>query len=252
MIRALFFDLFGTLIDIRTNESDDNVFRVTANFLAYHGVSMPPDRLKMLYFELNRAQRLARGGTYPEFDVVRLFERIVRHGGGRARRARPLAAAAARVFRAASLFRLAPYPGAGAVLTALKKRYRMAVVSDGQRIWEIPELHAAGIAGFFEEIVVSGDLGFRKPDPRMYETALRKMALSPAEVIFVGNDMFRDIYGAKSIGMKAVFFDSGLGGRDGRGAAPDAVIRRLDDLPGIVEKLDDRPASAKPPFTAAF
>lgn len=243
MIKAIFFDINGTLIDIWTVESDDTVYRVTANFLDYYGVSVAPGELKTLYFELNRAQRCRSGEAFPEFDVVRLFETVIddaAHASGRAGRrgGKRLAGIAALVFRAASRFKLVPYPGVKAVLDALKKTYRMAAVSDGQTVWAGPELRSTGLAGYFEETVISGACGFRKPDPRMYELALRKMRLSPREVIFVGNDMYRDIYGAKSIGMKTVFFRSNQGDQSDRGAAPDYVIERFEDLPRAVDFLD--------------
>ena len=50
MIKGLIFDLNGTLIDIFTSESDWEIYRTTANFLDYHGVSIAPDRLKEEYF----------------------------------------------------------------------------------------------------------------------------------------------------------------------------------------------------------
>ena len=45
MIKAIFFDLNGTLIDICTSESDENIYRTTANFLDYHGVKITPEKL---------------------------------------------------------------------------------------------------------------------------------------------------------------------------------------------------------------
>ena len=74
MIKAIFFDLNGTLIDILTNENDDNVFRMTANFLSYHKISISPEKVRNLYFELNRAQRAASNEEFPEFDIQRIFE----------------------------------------------------------------------------------------------------------------------------------------------------------------------------------
>ena len=45
----------------------------------------------------------------------------------------------------------------------------------------------------------------------MFESVLAAMKMGPAEVLFVGNDMYRDIYGAKELGMKTVFFKSNQG-----------------------------------------
>ena len=88
----------------------------------------------------------------------------------------------------------------------LQSKYLTAAVSDGQCLWAVPEMRAAGLDGMFQQVIVSGDYGFRKPDPRMYRMALEYFSLQPEEVIFVGNDMLRDVHGAKSIGMKTVFY----------------------------------------------
>ena len=56
MIKALLFDLNGTLIDILTSESDETVYRVTANFLSYNEVQISPEKLKEEYFNILHQQ----------------------------------------------------------------------------------------------------------------------------------------------------------------------------------------------------
>lgn len=73
-------------------------------------------------------------------------------------------------------------------LETLRSRgVRMAVVSDA---WpNLPQLHAdLGIAGYFEAYAISGVLGCRKPDPRMYRHASDALGLEPAECVFIDDD----------------------------------------------------------------
>jgi putative hydrolase of the HAD superfamily len=77
MIKGLLFDLNGTVIDILTNEGDDNLYRVTANFLDYYGVKIAPCQLRKLFFELNREQRHNSSEEFPEFDVSKIFYEII-------------------------------------------------------------------------------------------------------------------------------------------------------------------------------
>ncbi len=243
MIRGLLFDLNGTLIDIGTDEGRDDLYRVLSHFLSYYGVDLGADELRELYFELNRKQRRESEEPYPEFDVVALFrEMLERHPPDSSAPAGPgvlrkLPDTLARLFRAASLYRLQLYPEVLAVLDSLRGRYAMAAVSDGQSLWERAELRATGLNGYFDPVIISGELGFRKPDSRIFELALSLMGLRPDEALFIGNDMYRDVLGAHKCGMKTIFFQSNQGERRSRGVEPDYIIYRFDELPAAIEFL---------------
>ena len=86
-------------------------------------------------------------------------------------------------------------------------------------------------------VLISGDFGFRKPDRRLFALALDQMSLRADETLFVGNDMYRDIYGAHGAGMRTVMFRSNQGDQSYHGAEPDYVIDRFQDLPRAVAFL---------------
>uniref|UniRef100_A0A7C4VSB5 HAD family hydrolase n=1 Tax=Desulfatirhabdium butyrativorans TaxID=340467 RepID=A0A7C4VSB5_9BACT len=134
------------------------------------------------------------------------------------------------MYRALSRIHLGLYADVQRVLDELSGRYRLGVVSDGQSAWALPELKETGIARYFDPIVVSGDFGFRKPDRRLFEAALHRMRLKAEHVIFVGNDMYRDVYGARRVGMKTVFFRSNQGRQEMEGVEPDYIIYRFREL----------------------
>lgn len=236
MIKGLLFDLNGTVIDIFTSETDSQIYRTTANFLDYYGVKISPETLQEEYFSNMKRQKKESFEEFPEFDVVEVFSDIIRkyHTGNIPP---PDPATAAIVFRAAGRYRLEPYSGVLAVLNQLKNKFKIAAISDGQKIWAIPELHSAGLDKFFEVTVVSSDYGFRKPDSRMFAAALEKMQFSPQEVILVGNDMYRDIYGAHRIGMKNIFFKSNQGEQSFFAAEADYIIYNFNELPYAIDFL---------------
>lgn len=246
MIRGLVFDINGTTTDILTDEGYDDMYRVLGNFLDYQGIALRPEEIRRLYFEGNQRQRQERrqsGEAFPEFDVVALFREIVERFGSDYTRSLPeekrrvLPGILAEVFRAASRFRLEPYPDVHRVLDELRQEYRLAALSDGQGVWGIPELRSVGLANYFDPVIISSDLGFRKPDRRMFELALEKLQLAADEVIFIGNDMRRDVLGAKQADIKTVFFKSNQGEQRPQGAEPDYIIHRFAELPSAVRFL---------------
>ena len=243
MIRGLIFDINGTVTDILTNEGLKDLYRVVSNFLMYQGVSLSAEEAKKIYFDINDRQRVDSGEEHPEFDAVKLFAEIIESKATDYTKQLPkkklklLPEITAELFRAASLFQLKPYPDVKTTLKNLKKKYKMAAVSDGQSLWAKAELNAVGLSEFFDPLLVSSDFGYRKPDRRLFKKALKKMDMEPEEVIFIGNDLYRDVYGANEMGMKSVFFKSNQGDHTYLSAKPDKTILKFADLEKAVEEL---------------
>lgn len=243
MIKGLLFDLNGTLIDICTNEEDFHTYRVTANFLDYYGVKITPEQLKDKFFALNHRQRKESKEKFPEFDVAEIFYEIIENYTVNASEKSCeekyfLAETVSRVFRAASRHHLALYDGVKDILDIFKNKYKMGAVSDGQKLWAEPELESCSLEGYFSFVLVSGFLGFRKPDKRMFEMAIEKMGLPPEEILFIGNDMYRDVYGAENAGLKCVFFKSNQGDHSFHGAEPDYIIYHFRELVNAVNFIN--------------
>jgi len=236
IVKGILVDINGTLSDIRTNEWHDDVYRVVSNLLSYQGITLDPNVVKYLYFQIIKEQRAANGDRHPEFDAVAVFREIVHQHATDFTRSLPaekleqLPIFLAETFRAASRFRLQTYPGVEETIRQLHSKYRLATVSDAQTAYALPELYAVGLASFFDPIIVSGNFGYRKPDPRLFTTALAAMNMAPSEVLFVGNDMYRDVYGAQRVGMKAIFFKSNQGTQEKEGVKPDYIIYNFPEL----------------------
>ena len=234
-IKGLLFDINGTLIDINTNEGHDEIYRGISRFLAYQGIYASPDEVRGEYYRHMDEQKKASPEAFPEFDAVGVWRAFLQARPKACRSMAPdkllwLPTFLAEMYRGLSMFRLELYPEVRQTLEALKGRYKMAAVSDAQSAWAMPEIRAMGLEGYFDPIVVSGDLGFRKPDQRIFELALKGMGLKPAEVLFVGNDMYRDVFGAAQMGMKTVYFATNQGRKKSAGVEPDYILCRFGQL----------------------
>lgn len=246
IVKGIVFDINGTLTDILTNEADDGVYRVISNLFSYQGILLGPAETKDLYFRIQKEQRVAAREPHPEFDAIEIFREIIRQHSSdftrslSAAKLEQLPEFFAEAYRAASRYRLQLYPGVEETIRQLHRDYRLAIVSDAQTAYALPELNAVGLSGLFDPIIVSGDLGYRKPDERVFTAALDAMDLQPSEVLYVGNDMYCDVHGAQRIGIKTVFFKSNQGHHEMDGVKPDYIIYHFPELLCAVRFFESR------------
>lgn len=246
MVKGIIFDINGTLSDIHTNEWHDDVYRVISNLLSYQGISLDPNVIKYFYFQIIKEQRAICGERHPEFDAVAIFREMITQHSTDFTRALPtekieqLPRLLAETHRAASRFQLQLYPGVEDTIRQLHTKYHLAIITDGQAVYAVPELNAVGLSGFFDPIIISGDFGYRKPDERLFTAALAAMKMEPSEVMYVGNDMYRDVYGAQRLGMKAVFFKSNQGAQEKEGVKPDYIIYNFPELLNAIRFFENQ------------
>lgn len=237
-IKGLLFDLYGTLIDIETDEGMEEIYRGIAHFLTYHGVHLHRWELRDHYYRIMQQQRRQVGEEHPEIIVEDIWDALLKEQGMRPASARfRLTTILAQLYRGISRKRLRPYPGVKETLATLRSTYHLALVSDAQPCFARPEIRAVGLEGYFDPVVISAEYGFRKPDSRMFQAALEGLRLTTEEVIFVGNDMHRDIFGASRLGIRTIFFASNQGTQFHPDTNANYVITRFEQLPEAVAVL---------------
>ncbi|MBL7169075.1 HAD family hydrolase [Candidatus Bathyarchaeota archaeon] len=129
--------------------------------------------------------------------------------------------------------------GVEETLEALNGEYRMGIISDtgvtpGSIICEHLEGHE--LLHYFTSTVFSDEVGYCKPDPKVFEKALNELKVRSEEAIHVGDLLRTDVAGAKGIGMKAVWV-SDTGDYPHGEYSPDFVIKRLPELLDVIEKM---------------
>jgi putative hydrolase of the HAD superfamily len=235
-IRAVAFDVNGTLVRILTDDGDEQIFRAAAHFLTYQGVSLHRHELRDLYFQIMKEQLRTSPEKYPEFDAAGIWRTIINDHETDFTRARPAARLEqmplflAEMSRGIARRQLGLYPYVREMLETLRGRYPLAIVTDAQSTYAAGELHKVGLLGYFDPLVISGDYGYRKPDRRLFQLALDGMGVAAENALYVGNDMHRDIYGAQQAGLTTVMFDSDQGEKAYRDCTPDYTITDFRDL----------------------
>jgi putative hydrolase of the HAD superfamily len=240
--RAVLFDLFDTLVvfhrerlpEVRVN---GRTIRSTAGHL--HAAFRPfaphvelPAFVDALFWSWQEAERL-RGESHREVSAPErfglLFDRLQVAPPAEAREV--LLATHMR-----ELSRVVECPGHHAeLLQGLRERYRLAVVSNFDYSPTcVTILEREGIAHLFETIVISDAVGWRKPKPVIFETALGRMQVAPDAALFVGDRADIDVIGARGVGMPTAWINREAASLPEDVQPPDFEIRDLAELRGIL------------------
>ncbi len=207
------FDLYNTLIDIRTEERRKSTWTPVVEYFAAHGIVRVDERT--LYADYGRYWKLfleraeAEGVyRYPECDAVAVFESMARAAGGRLTREQ--AAEALGIMRRASMVRMRLFDGTMELLNKLKRSgAKLYLLSNAQAAFTYGEIDVFGLTEYLDGILLSSECGCRKPDKAFFEMLFDKYDIDKASAVMVGDDMENDIRGAENFGIRGVWADGG-------------------------------------------
>ncbi|WP_135257162.1 HAD family hydrolase [Thermus caldilimi] len=142
----------------------------------------------------------------------RVFREALQEIGGPAERARELAEAFFAERRRYPLF-----PEVPGFLEALRAKGSILVLlTNGVPDLQREKLFGAGLGEAFSLVLISGEVGLGKPDPRLFRMALCAFGVGPEEAVMVGDNPERDVQGALLAGLRAVWVDRGHRSKDPR------------------------------------
>lgn len=112
---------------------------------------------------------------------------------------------------------------------------RIAAVTNASGPHQREKLVNLGVAGFFDNLFIAGEIGAAKPDPVMFHTACVRLGVPPRQVVHVGDRLDLDAVGAKMAGLHGVWLDRhGHGGERAAAAAGVLAIGTLGELPDLL------------------
>lgn len=95
-----------------------------------------------------------------------------------------------------------PFDDVLPALTSLQQRVSLGSISNG-----VADLHAIGIAHFFQTSVAAYRFGCAKPEAAIFHAACAELQVAPHEAVYVGDDPFLDVQGAQNAGLRAVWLN---------------------------------------------
>ena len=239
--RNYIFDLYGTLLDIRTDERSADLWKTMCVFYNAYGCEWEAEPLRDAFFRRDAAERkllAARSGAErPEIRIERVFAALLFEGDVHRScslavagsgldllreqykeneeavlekvAAGEWAAACASLFRTASRDYIRPYPNTIATLKTLRENgCRLYLLSNAQRLFTMPEIEAFGLQDLLDRIFISSDCGVMKPEPAFLNRLMSEEGLAPEETVLVGNEIESDIAAAVRGGIRSIFLNT--------------------------------------------
>lgn len=235
MYKNYIFDLYGTLIDIRTDEWSDKVWDEYAKWLTERGMKYTGTEVHKLYdTKVHELESEPTRFQVREIDILPVFAEICR--------SKKPDATDEEIWEAGENFRIIStsfiklYPNTKKVLESLKAAgKKVYLLSNAQRVFTWQELEGTGIMGYFDDIFISSDKGCKKPDPEFYKALIAKHNLKVEECVMIGNDSTTDIAGATALGMDGLYVKTEISPKDDplpdcKYAFPDGDIGHVLDI----------------------
>jgi len=132
------------------------------------------------------------------------------------------------------------------IVREIKQKYKVGIISNNVLEWLIKVLETYKIRELFDVITVSSEIGVRKPDARIFMSALKSVSVKPEEAVFVSDELAEDLTGSKALGMISVWLRNPQVKSEWKQREaveekifePDATISDLQELLLFLEKVN--------------
>jgi putative hydrolase of the HAD superfamily len=132
-----------------------------------------------------------------------------------------------------------PFPEVQQVLYALKKRYKLALITNVPSAITVEYVHAGlrelGIHRYFDVVIVSSAVGCNKPHEQIFTLALDQLDVKPEEAMMIGNTIATDIFGGNRIGMTTILIQRTEQYQPSEWEQPNHTISSLTELLSLLE-----------------
>lgn len=120
------------------------------------------------------------------------------------------------------------------MLKYFKSKYKLGLLTNGAPDLQRTKINGSGLEAYFDEIIVSGEIGFGKPDIRIFKHILHTLDTTPEFSVMIGDSLKSDIKPALELGMKAVWIKRGKNDSENN-SIPYTKITNLYELKKILD-----------------
>ncbi len=206
VVSHVLLDFFGTLVDYSPSRTEQGYYASHA-FVAAQGAQLSYAGFLEAWAEESARLDARSARDDSEFSMQEVATAVL----ARVLRREPeptQAAALARAYVHEWNTAVVYPPGMTELVGTLAARFRLAVVSNTHQRDLVPDhLAAMGIAHHMDAVITSVDVGWRKPHPSIYAVALRRLGITAASAVFVGDSYGADYAGPAAAGMTSFLID---------------------------------------------
>lgn len=211
-IDAVFFDLYGTLLDVKRRTMEREQWEGMVQFLGYQGAVYDIHEL-ISDFSRYKAEAVESAGQNinpeREIDEYHIYKKLYENKGIDADE--KLINITAQFFIASQTQYCRPYSGAKELIEGLRMAgKKICLLSNAQRIYTEPEMKMSGMDDWFDEIRLSSDWGIKKPSLKFFRELISCVGVKPSRILMVGNDVVDDIMPARGLMMYTCYIHSNL------------------------------------------
>jgi putative hydrolase of the HAD superfamily len=227
--KAVLFNFGDTLVSFEQFNYEASLAELY-RALAENGIVKGYEEFKRIYFDV-RDQLYGKNPSFREVNFCVRISLVLNRLGFSLDPTDPRIISSVEAFMRPLVESLKLEEHAPEVLQKLKEKHKLGLVSNFAYPPAIKRaLQKFGLLRFFDAIVISGDIGWRKPSPKIFEKALKALEVSPSEAVFVGDAPFHDVAGARHVGMKTVLLRQPNGKEIKDTGSPDKIISDLKEL----------------------
>jgi FMN phosphatase YigB (HAD superfamily) len=246
--KAVIFDYIGTLVNSR-NYTMEVSKKKLYNALNAEGFDINEDRFLTAYDLSHEKYRKVRYEQLREVTNAVWIAEALNNLGFKVNENDPRIKAALNIFFQDFIYTLELRNGAKKMLLQTQKQVKVALISNFTYAPVIyKSLRKMGISEFFNAVVVSQQVGWRKPSSDIFQFTLKCLEVKANEAVYVGDSPNEDIKGAKQAGLKTVFVPSQFNSlKDMKESKqePDYIANDLILLTQILDKLFSAPGEVQ-------
>lgn len=115
------------------------------------------------------------------------------------------------------------------LLNQMNKYVKMGIITNGSVQRQNAKIKNSKLNSYFETIIISEEVGLSKPDKKIFDLALDELDVVPEDVLFIGDDLVKDVKGPQNAGMTAVWFNP-MKEENTTDITPDLEVNHLDNV----------------------
>ena len=237
MIDTVLFDCWGTLLQAPSLMTRGATIEYFYKYFKSNAQDIEYEVFKEKYIEIAKKQHKDAMKDYRELDYVYRLESTLRALGFNADKRSELARKVWSGYLSEWPKQSTPYSETSGVLSSLRGRYKLGLVTnfpDGSTARQV--FNKFDFSSIFDSIVVSGDVGFRKPNRLLFDVALSQLNSAPEFAVMIGDTFEADVLGARGAGIKSVLIDADDSQAENHQRS-DAVVKGIGEVETILSSL---------------